>query len=113
MRYVSKEFLSNCAHESGSIVCTIETVKQEDISSYRAKQGGNIDAGIRIADCSEHVIIDFNARGKKAFDKRLEKIDKMLEEIKLFREQYIACWNQHQVDILVVLANEAEDSQHD
>lgn len=113
MRYVSKEFLSNCAHESGSIVCTIETAKPEDISSYRAKQGSNIDADIRIADCSEHVILDFNAVGQKAFDKRIAKLDKMLEEITLFREQYIACWKQHQLDIAVRLAQDAKDSQHD
>ena len=111
MRYVSKEFLSPSAHESGSIVCTVETSKPDQISNYRANQGGGIDASIRLADCSEHVIIDFNATGKKAFDKRLKKIDKMLEEITLFREQYIACWNQHQVDIKAVLAAESEDSQ--
>lgn len=113
MRYVSKEFLSPSAHESGSIVCTAETAKPDHISSYLAGQGGSIDASIRLADCSEHVIIDFNATGQKAFDKRVKKIDKMLEEITLFREQYIACWKQHQLDIAVRLAQDVEDSQRD
>lgn len=114
MRYVSKEFLSPSAHESGSIVCTAETSKPDHISSYRANQGGSIDGSIRISDCSEHVIIDFNATGQKAFEKRVKKIDKMLEEITRFRQNYIVCWNQHQLDIAVRLAQDAvEDSLDD
>lgn len=109
MRYVSKEFLSPSAHESGSIVCTAETSKPDQISSYRAGQGGSIDGSIRIADCSEHVIIDFQATGQRAFEKRVKKIDKMLEEITLFREYYIACWKQHQLDIAAKLEQDALD----
>lgn len=99
MRYVSKQFLSPCVHESGSIICKLETPLFDEMSLYRAERGGDIDASIRVSDCSDHAVIDFNAYGEEAYAKRLSKIDKMIEEITLFREKYIEAWTQNRKDV--------------
>lgn len=89
MRYVSKEFLSPCAHETGSIVCTIETPLVKGLYCHTIKQGVSITASVKVSDCHEHAIIDFNAHNEKSFNKRIAKLDKFIDELVKFRHQMI------------------------
>lgn len=99
MRYVTKEFLSPAADESGSIVCTIKTAQIKDFQRWTVASGGTINGSVRIADCSEHVILDFHAEGQRNFEKRLTKLDKLISELQNMRHQYVAQWENHQRDL--------------
>lgn len=93
MRYVSKEFLSKSADESGSIVCQIETPRQKDINSHHVLNGASyIWAKIKINDCSKAVTLDFDCHDQKSYEKRIEKLDKLLEEVQTMRKQYEEMW---------------------
>lgn len=99
MRYVTKDFLSQSPEESGSVICKITTARVKDITVYNVREGGRIDGSLRIADCSEHIELDFYAVGQKSFDKRVEKLDTLLEKIQAMRNQYVTLWENHQRDI--------------
>lgn len=93
MRYVSKEFLSKSADESGSIVCQIETPRQADIHQHHVQDKVTyIWAKIKINDCSKHVTLDFDCHDQKSFEKRVEKLDKLVQEVQTMRKQYEEMW---------------------
>lgn len=99
MRYVSKEFLSSSPDEAGSIICTVTTRRIVDFSQYSVREGGFISGEVRIADCNDHVCLDFNATGQKGFNKRLEKLDKLIAELQTMRTQYEEMWYSHLRDV--------------
>lgn len=101
MRYVTKEFLSPSPDESGSVICTIKTVQVKDFTSYgySIREGGHMSASVRIADCSDHVILDFDVNGQKGFEKRTAKLDKLIGELQAMRKQMGEMWASHQRDI--------------
>lgn len=99
MRYVTKDFLSPSAGESGSIICEITTQRLKDIRDYHVRDGGYISGSIRMADCGNHIILDFDASGQRSFEKRVEKLDKLLHDIQAMRHQYVAMWENHIRDL--------------
>lgn len=77
MRYVDKQFLSPCYGESGNIVVsisspTVELLKEEKWNNY-------VNMDISISDCSKTISLDFDFTDREQFDKRIAKIDKMME----------------------------------
>lgn len=99
-RYVSKEFLSKSADESGSIVCQVETPRQKDIGAHHVLNGvGYIWAKIKINDCSKSVMLDFDCHDQKSYEKRIEKLDKLVEEVQTMRKQYEEMWNSSLRDV--------------
>ena len=111
MRYVTKEFLSPSAGESGNIVCEITTQRLKDIRDYHIRDGGYISGNIRIADCGNHIILDFDASGQRAFEKRVAKLDKLISEIQAMRHQYVAMWENHQRDLAHYAKQQKEETK--
>lgn len=100
MRYVRKEFLSQSADESGSVVVQIETPRQKDITEYHVRDGsGWLRAGIKISDCYKQVELDFDCHNQKSYEKRILKLDKLLEEVQAMRSQYQEAWESHLRDV--------------
>lgn len=100
MRYVRKEFLSPAADESGSIICQIETPLQKDISEHYTKQGWAWMRGtIKMSDCSKTVHLDFDCHDQTSYEKRIAKLDKILEEVQAMRNQYEAAWSNSLRDV--------------
>lgn len=92
-RYVSKEFLSPCADETGSIVCQIETPLVTQISEYTVRDGGWMHASVKVSDCSKTVTLDFDCSSDSAYEKRVAKLDKMIEELQNMRHQFTHMWD--------------------
>lgn len=102
MRYVSKQFLSPCAHESGSIVVSVETPLVKDLYDYGGTNGikPSLEASVTFRAChGEPCNLDFHARSQKDFEKRIAKVDKMLEELTKMRGQMTEMWYSHLRDI--------------
>lgn len=101
MRYVSKQFLSPCAHETGSIVVQIETPLVKDLYvGYKGLVSPDLDANVWFRAChGEPVKLDFNVSNQKDFDKRIAKLDVILEELTKMRGQMTEMWYSHLRDI--------------
>lgn len=102
MRYCSKQFLSTSPHESGSIITSIETPLVKDLYNYGGNVGikPSLEAGVTFRAChGEPVNLDFNASSQKSFDKRLEKITLMIDELTKMRGQMTEMWYSHLRDI--------------
>ncbi|QYW06574.1 hypothetical protein uav_043 [Pseudomonas phage UAVern] len=100
MRYVRKEFLSPAADEAGSIICQIETPLQKDISLHYTTQGWAWMRGtVKVSDCSKTVHLDFDCHDQSSYEKRIAKLDKLLEEVQAMRNQYEAAWDNHLRDV--------------
>lgn len=100
MRFVSKDFLSMSPDESGSIVCSISTIRVKDMSPYTAAKGGTISGSMSISDCSETICLDFYAEGQRSYEKRVEKFDTLLAKIQNMRDQYVEMWESHVRDVV-------------
>lgn len=109
MRYVRKEFLSQCADETGSMVIQIETplASRLYVSDYNHdtnKKEPNVrpdlEAWVQFRACyGEPVKLELGASNQKAFDKRLGKLDKMIDELTKMRGQMSEMWYSHLRDI--------------
>lgn len=99
MRYSTKNFLSDSPDESGSIICKITSPRASELRQYTVDQGGYLTASVRLADCADHIFLDFNAEGPKAYEKRVMKLDKLIEDLQAMRHQYVAMWENHQRDL--------------
>lgn len=101
MRWTVKEFLSPSPDESGSIICTIKTSLVKDMTphSYAVRTGGSMNASIRLSDCSNHILLDFDAEGQKSFDKRIQKLDKLIGHLQDMRSQMNEVWSSHLRDV--------------
>jgi len=110
MRYISKQFLSPCAHETGSIVVQIETPLVKDLHAYNYNWQGtsigevtikpDLDANVWFRAChGEPVKLDFDASSDKDFDKRIAKLDVMINELSKMRGQMNEMWYSHLRDI--------------
>lgn len=119
MRYVRKEFLSPCADESGSIVIQVETplasrLYVSDYNHETQKREPNVrpdfEAWIQFRACyGEPVKLELGASSQKAFDKRIQKVDKMIEELTKMRVQMNEMWYSHLRDIDHRIKNHKED----
>lgn len=100
MRHTEKRFLSDCAGETGSMVCTVETPLVKDICGWTTENGGRISGDIQIRDCNGRPVnLDFDAYGQKNFEKRLDKLDGMIAQLQRMRVQYHEMWWSHQRDL--------------
>lgn len=101
MRYCSKQFLSTSPHESGSIITSVETPLVKDLYKYSdSDYKPYLTAGVTFRAChGEPVNLDFDASSQKSFDKRLEKITLMIDELTKMRGQMTEMWYSHLRDI--------------
>jgi hypothetical protein len=100
MRHSDKRFLSDDAHETGSMVCTIETARVVDMDEYSVKREAHISGSIQIRDCNARPVnLDFDAWGEKQWKKRLDKLDGMIAQLQRMRVQYHEMWYSHLRDI--------------
>lgn len=84
MRYVDKQFLSDSYGETGHIVVQFSSPLLEE---YReGNYNRYVDGDISIADCSKTICLDFTFRDEKEMEKRLKKIDKMIEVLQHARQ---------------------------
>lgn len=118
MRWISKQFLSPCADETGSMVCQVETplVKHLHVSNYdwhghnaEPNIRPDMDAYVTFRAChGEPVKLDFCAHDQKSFEKRLTKISFMIQELENMRGQMTEMWYSHLRDIEFKIKEEAE-----
>lgn len=100
MRHTEKRFLSDCAGETGSMVCKVETTRIKDMNEYTVKNDPYISGDIQIRDCGGRPVnLDFDAHGEKQFKKRLDKLDGMIAQLQRMRVQYHEMWWSHLRDI--------------
>lgn len=54
---------------------------------------------LKISDCSKTVHLDFDCHDQSSYEKRIKKLDKLLEEVQAMRNQYEAGWENHLRDV--------------
>lgn len=84
MRYVDKQFLSQCYGESGSIVVQFSSPTLDDYSEGNYNR--YVDGDIAISDCSKTINLDFTFSDENSMNKRIAKLDKMIEILQNARE---------------------------
>lgn len=101
MRFATKDFLSESPDESGSVICKLSTDRVRDMNSWShsVKSGGYMSGSLRISDCSDHIILDFDCTGQKGFDKRKAKLDKLISKLQDMRSQMDHMWESHLRDV--------------
>lgn len=100
MRYVSKQFLSPAAHETGSIVCTIETPRIKDMSDWGGGAKPTLHASVSFRACyGEPVNLELNCDNQRSFEKRQDKLNLMIDELTKMREQMTEMWYSHLRDV--------------
>ena len=78
VRKTSKKFLSDTPYEYGS-VCWEVFVDPEDRYDL-------IQADIRITDCNEKIILGFSSQKENHLDKRIQKLDNLIDSLKEMRK---------------------------
>ncbi len=68
------------------IAWKIETVTFKDKKNARHN---NVDACFNLADCSRRVSIDFSVYGKHGHKSRMKKLDRLVEELLVFKKEYM------------------------
>ena len=100
MRYTSKQFLSPCAGETGSVVVSVETPRVKDMYRYGDQFQPNMSAGVSFRAChGEPVHLDFDCQDQKSFEKRQAKINLMIDELTKMRGQMTEMWYSHLRDV--------------
>lgn len=100
MRYTDKRFLSDCHDETGSMVCTISTSRVVDMDEYTVNRDPYISGTIQVRDCGRQPVhLDFDACGERGYNKRILKLDGMIEQLQAMRNQYEALWKNQLKDI--------------
>lgn len=113
MRHISKKFLSNTFHESGAMICQVETERLEDITSYEVDRP-SMEASVIFKGCyGEPVTLDFSVRNDKSFGERLEKVNLMIDELLMFRNQLDYGWKTYMQDIATKRKEIENDVQPD
>ncbi|QHZ60092.1 hypothetical protein PJKIFABJ_00156 [Pseudomonas phage PE09] len=118
MRWISKQFLSPCADETGSMVTQVETplVKNLHVTNYdwygRSSEPSirpDLEAYVTFRAChGEPVKLDFCAHDQKSFEKRLTKVSLMIQELENMRGQMTEMWYSHLRDIEFKIKEEKE-----
>lgn len=88
MKYVSKKFLSDGAYEDGS-VC-IYVTSPRDVS--KMKSWSDVEAQIKIGDCSKFVELNFSIGKDCDLEKRLAKLDVLIKEIYTMKQHLVDQW---------------------
>ncbi|MNE21181.1 hypothetical protein D3C80_1143320 [compost metagenome] len=101
MRYISKQFLSPCAHETGSMVCLIETPRIKDMyGGYSGVVSPDMEATVTFRACyGEPVKLELGCNSQKDFEKRLAKVSLMIQELEGMRRQMTEMWYSHLRDV--------------
>lgn len=98
MRYADKQFLTQQHGETGTMAIQLSTTPFKDLCDWNVNNP-HIDGTVQIRDChGEPVNLDFSASGDKAFYKRLEKLDTMIERLQTMRKQYHEMYWSHKRD---------------
>jgi len=107
MRYTRKEFLTPEPNETGSIVIQLSTPRMKDMRSWNVKEGPYLSGSVKISDCSQNIILDFDCQGERAHEKRLKKLDKLIGELQAMRHQYVHMYENAQRDLEYYKQNQA------
>lgn len=98
MRYINKQFLSDDYHESGSIVVKCETPKdikadKNELDAIIDEGDIYVDASVQIRDCyNEPISLDFSFSDEGGYEKRMKKMQLMLDILGEFKEQLSIHW---------------------
>ena len=76
----NKTFLSDSHEEFGSVSWVVETNGEDNILGYV------VEANLTISDCSKCAQLDFDCKGYKHIDKRIKKLDTLIEELQKMKE---------------------------
>ena len=78
MKYYDKRFLSDRSDEGGSVRWTIDTKH-----SYNTE--------LIITDCEKKICLDIYFNKKKHIDKKIEKVDNLINSLMKLRECLLLC----------------------
>lgn len=81
MRRSNKRFLTTNPSESGAIIWY---VRKEEDSRFEV-----MDASVVIKDCHETVNLDFSVEDWNKLQKRIDKLDVLIEELQKMREAMV------------------------
>lgn len=115
MRYTVKEFFTPDPQESGAMVLTISTKRVKDYNKWDRTHMSNeesdvnkdvwIEGSMKLSDCSQNIILDFDAKGDRAVEKRIAKFDKIISELTKMKQNYIAMYAKAKDDWLYAKDN--------
>lgn len=89
MIYCSKKWLSARSDETGSMVCKAESPRVSDMYSDTP----SVDASVAFRSCyGEPCSLDFNIQSDKGLQRRIEKVDIMINELVEFKAQLPLMW---------------------
>lgn len=92
MLYGDKKFLNDDPREMGSIAFNIESPKLGDkINKY-----DEVDVCLQMQDCSRRINIDLSFKTEKGLDKRLAKLDVIIETLTKGRIAMEEAWLEFQ-----------------
>lgn len=92
MLYGDKKFLNDDPREMGSIAFNIESPKLGDkITKYDA-----VGVYLQMQDCSNRIDIDLSFKTEKGLDKRLAKLDVIIETLSKGRIAMEEAWLEFQ-----------------
>lgn len=87
----SKEFLNQHPHQHGSVSWYVEV----DEGSRE------LEANLRITDCYKIINLEFFTGSSKGLDKRIEKLDTMIESLHRFRDALCSGDNARHLNQLI------------
>lgn len=80
----NKTFLNDSHEDSGSICWYVRT----DHKDYLDRE---VTAEVKITDCSKVICLDFDCQEKRHIDKRIAKVDTLINELTKFRDALESC----------------------
>lgn len=97
MKYVTKQFLNDSVDESGYIICTATSDKYDELSRYHAEHP-SAAVQVQLADCSKKIYLDFSVYEDAHVQKRIHKINILINDLEALREQISVVWEQAKED---------------
>lgn len=82
----NKTFLSDSHSEFGYVSWYVQHGRDYLDSEHPPNY---TSAELRIADCSKSICLDFYSDGKKNHGKRVDKLDRLINELLIFRKEYV------------------------
>ncbi len=92
MRLTLKQFLSDSPDETGFIIITASSPRVEDIQECTWYEKGGVEAQVQVGDCSQKVYLSFDVKDDISLEKRIAKLNVMIDNLTLLRNTLPALW---------------------
>lgn len=93
MRLTRKQFLSDSPDETGFIVVTAQTAREEDLKDDDwSFKNPNVAAEVQVGDCSKKVYLDFSVYKDSDLQKRIDKLSIMINNLQELKDNLPTFW---------------------